>query len=124
MTSRTELNNIPNHCDLNPSTAFKLRQPGGFDRGHNEAGLTQWRQQDKTAVDDSHHETTQLLIEAASCGSTLSLYYQGGSDRGRFRKFSPIHVFRIPDSSVTYVSGYCHLRRAHRTLRTDRISLA
>jgi predicted DNA-binding transcriptional regulator YafY len=89
-----------------------------------EEELTGWRQELKTKVSFSHHCVTQQLIEAAEEDIMVSIYYHGGRECGRFRKFSPEFVFRTPNSLATYVTGFCHLRKAHRVFRTDRISLA
>ena len=93
-------------------------------RNDGEAQLIHWKRQLRRIVCYSQHEVTQILIEAAANESTVALFYQGGSDTGRFRKFTPECVFRTEESLVTYVAGFCHLRRSHRVFRTDRISLA
>lgn len=107
-----------------PASTYRLHGCGQIHQDTAEECLSGWRMQNRQLVSESHHQVTQQLIEAAEGEVTLALYYHGGSDLGRFRKFTPESVFRTPDSMGTYVTGFCHLRKAHRVLRTDRISLA
>ena len=109
---------------LGPGEGFVLHGASPEHEFTPEGALTDWRTGDRIRVDFSHHEITQSLIDAAQQHTTLSLYYHGGTDTGRLRKFTPECVFRISSKEFTYVGGYCHLRRSHRVLRTDRISLA
>ena len=86
--------------------------------------LPAWNELPRQPVYESFDEVVFACIEAAEHGGTLSLYYPGGSDPARLRRFSPFFVFQLPIHEHRYVSGYCHLRRAPRVLRVDRISLA
>ncbi|MCX6847781.1 MAG: hypothetical protein NTY98_02565 [Verrucomicrobia bacterium] len=42
---------------------------------------------------------------------------------GEPRLFTPALVFRVGQSDPLYVNGWCHHRKAHRTLRLDQITL-
>jgi hypothetical protein len=86
--------------------------------------LPAWHELPRRPVHESFDEVVFTCIEAAERGETLSLYYHGGTHPGRLRRFNPFFVFQMPIHEHRYVSGYCHLRRAPRVLRVDRISLA
>ena len=113
-----------NNEGIDPASCFRRQGTAPEHKHTPERALTGWRSKNRRSVDFSHHDITQMLIEATTGRVTVSMYYHGGSDRGRFRKFTPECVFRTANSAVTYVSGFCHLRQAYRVLRTDRISLA
>ena len=86
--------------------------------------LLEWRKLPRFPVTGSDDPLTATLLAAATHGRALPLYYYGGSQPGRLRRFSPELVFRHEDARHTYVSGFCHLRAAPRILRVDRIRLA
>lgn len=85
--------------------------------------LIDWKKQVRHIIERSECKLVQELVEAVQSSATVSIFYQGGVDSGRFRKFTPESVFRKEGSTVTYVAGYCHLRRANRVLRVNRISM-
>ena len=95
--------------------------PAGNDR---ETQLRDWGEIPRVAVRESGDPLENTLLGHASHARSLALYYQGGSQPGRLRHFSPEWVFRHARSRHTYVRGFCHLRRAPRILRVDRIRLA
>ena len=108
-------------CELcEPEQLFQRINQRAEYRNYGDAQLIQWKGQMRRVVGYSHHEVTQILIEAAAEESPA--LFTKGDLMGRFRKFTPECVFRTEDSLVTYVAGYCHLRRAYRVFRTDRIS--
>ncbi|HEX5221608.1 MAG TPA: WYL domain-containing protein [Verrucomicrobiae bacterium] len=86
--------------------------------------LADWRQLSWTPVYDSVHPTAQRLILAALRNEMLSLRYWGGSTPGRERYISPAVVFQLRGRGPLYVAGYCHLRRAERVFRVDRVEIS
>ena len=85
--------------------------------------LREWNELPRRPVQESSDTVVAACLEAADRAAPVSLYYHGGSSPGRLRKFSPDRVFLVPGHDHGYVSGYCHLRRAPRILRADRIAL-
>lgn len=86
--------------------------------------LLAWGELPRLPVTASGIPVTVALLEAVELGRPLAIYYHGGTQPGRLRRFSPDLVFRAQGVRHAYVSGYCHLRHAPRILRVDRISLA
>lgn len=86
--------------------------------------LLAWKNLPRHPVTSSDHPLTATLLRAAADGRAVALYYHGGSQPGRLRRFSPELVFRPEGLRHDYVSGFCHLRQAPRVLRVDRIALA
>jgi len=108
---------------VTPAVAQHPRQTAGF----SPAGpdwLLEWKKLPRHPVGDSDDPLTAALLRAASDGSSVPLFYHGGSQPGRLRRFSPECVFRPEGVRHDYVSGFCHLRNAPRILRVDRIALA
>lgn len=87
--------------------------------------LAHWRNLPRQPVWESADPTASRLIAAAERSSAVSLIYHAGSTPGQSRLFSPACLFRTAhgDAAPLYVSGWCHQRRQHRTLRLDHISL-
>lgn len=85
--------------------------------------LRHWRGLSRHPILESPDPTAALLIRAAERSQSLRLSYQGGAMPGEPRLFSPALVFRVGQSDQLYVSGWCHHRKAHRTLRLDQIIL-
>lgn len=85
--------------------------------------LRQWRGLSRHPIWESPDPTAALLIHAAERSQGLRLSYQGGTMPGEPRLFSPALVFRVGQRDNLYVNGWCHHRRAHRTLRLDQITL-
>ena len=86
--------------------------------------LDSWKNKNRTPVTHSKDLRTSQLIEAVGQSQLIAFYYFGGTSPRQLRLASIESVFRLPDSSQTYVSAYCHLRKEHRTFRVDRLSLA
>ena len=85
--------------------------------------LRHWRGLSRHPIWESPAPTAALLIHAAERSQSLRLIYRGGTMPGEPRLFSPALVFRVGQSDQLYVSGWCHHRKAHRTLRLDQITL-
>jgi predicted DNA-binding transcriptional regulator YafY len=85
--------------------------------------LRHWRGLSRHPIWESPDPTAALLIHAAERSQSLRLSYQGGTMPGEPRLFSPALVFRVGQSDPLYVNGWCHHRKAHRTLRLDQITL-
>ena len=85
--------------------------------------LGDWRLVYWVPVYESVHPTAQRLILAVLRNEMLSLRYWGGSTPGRERSVSPGVVFQVGGRGPLYVSGYCHLRRAERVFRVDRVEI-
>ena len=86
--------------------------------------LGDWRQVRWVPVFESVHPTAQRLIVAALRHEMLTLRYWGGSTPGRERSISPGLVFQLGGCGPLYVAGYCHLRRAERVFRVERVEIA
>jgi len=86
--------------------------------------LADWRQVCWVPVYESVHPTAQRLILAALRSEMLPLRYWGGSTPGRERRISPGLVFQLGGCGPLYVAGYCHLRRAERVFRVERVEIA
>src|SRR5262245_36142272 len=86
--------------------------------------LADWRPLSWVPVYESVHPTAQRLILAALRHEMLPLRYWGGSTPGRERNISPGVVFQLSGRGPLYVAGYCHLRRAERVFRVDRVEIA
>jgi len=109
------------------SSLFRFKS-GYFQALHNDEvqdtyDLAAWRELEKRPIQKTDNETVKHLINAASRRESLTLYYHGGSDTGRLRRFSPEQVFYAEHSTIAYVNGHCHLRGERRTLKIDHISL-
>ena len=105
-------------------SAVKSGSPApGFDDDR-ERWLREWADLPRIPVHKSRDPVTTMILSHALQGRSLPLYYHGGSQPGRLRRFSPELVFRHERGHHTYVSGFCHLREAPRILRVDRIGLA
>lgn len=89
-----------------------------------ERWLRKWADTPRIPVHESDDPLVATLLTHAVEGSPLPLFYHGGSHPGRLRQFSPDLVFRHERGQHTYVSGFCHLQKAPRILRLDRIALA
>jgi predicted DNA-binding transcriptional regulator YafY len=88
------------------------------------ARLEKWYALARLPLLESPNPVTRAFIQAASAGVTVSFYYQGGSTPGGLRRIHPDYVFTTAGGSRSaYVTGYCHLRKAPRAFRVDRISL-
>lgn len=85
--------------------------------------LSHWRGLSRHPIWESPDPTAALFIHAAERSQSLRLSYQGGTMPGEPRLFTPALVFRAGQSDPLYVSGWCHHRKAHRTLRLDQITL-
>jgi hypothetical protein len=86
--------------------------------------LGDWRQVSWVPVYESVHPTAQRLILAALRNEMLSLRYWGGRTPGQERHISPGVVFQLSGRGPLYVAGYCHLRRAERVFRVDRVEIS
>lgn len=89
-----------------------------------ERWLHEWADLPRIPVAEPEGPVIRELLAHARRGAPLALFYQGGAQPGRLRRFSPELVFRHARGRHTYVSGFCHLRGAPRILRVDRIGLA
>lgn len=89
------------------------------------AWLRHWRGLPRRPVWESADPGESLLIAAAERSMPVSLVYHAGSTPGLARTFTPSLLFRTAegDEAPLYVSGWCHHRQAHRTLRVDQITL-
>ena len=85
--------------------------------------LRHWRSLSRQPFWESTNPTAALLIRAAERSRSLRLIYRGGTMPGEPRLFSPALVFRLGQSDTLYVNGWCHHRKAHRTLRLNQITL-
>jgi len=85
--------------------------------------LGDWRRAPWVPVQESVHPTAQRLILAVLRSEMLPIRYWGGSTPGRQRDVSLGLVFQLGGRGPLYVSGYCHLRRAERVFRVDRIEI-
>lgn len=85
--------------------------------------LADWREVKRVPVFVSVHPTAQRLIVAAGRQEMLPLRYWGGSTPGAERKVSPTLVFQIGGYGPLYLCGYCHVRRAERVFRVERVEL-
>lgn len=106
-----------------PAVAKPASPAPGFDDDR-ELWLQEWAELPRIPVHESDDSIVTALLSNALQGRPLPLYYQGGSQPGRLRRFSPELVFRHEHGRHIYVSGFCHLREAPRILRVDRIELA
>jgi predicted DNA-binding transcriptional regulator YafY len=86
--------------------------------------LADWRRVRWMPVYESVHPTAQRLILAAMRNEKILLRYWGGNTPGRLRSVSPGVVFQVCGRGPLYVAGYCHLRRAERVFRVDRVKIA
>jgi predicted DNA-binding transcriptional regulator YafY len=75
-------------------------------------------------VYEAVHPTAQRLILALLRNEMLPVRYWGGSTPGQERHVSPGVVFQLGGHGPLYVAAYCHLRRAQRVFRVDRVELA
>jgi predicted DNA-binding transcriptional regulator YafY len=89
----------------------------------NELWLADWREVQRVPIFKSVHPTAQRLILAAGRQEMLTLRYWGGSTPGGERKVSPTSVFQIGGYGPLYLCGYCHVRRAERVFRVERVEL-
>lgn len=62
------------------------------------------------------------VAEAAAAGRTLELSYHGSSGTVTTRRVEPYGLVRL--HRYWYLAGYCHLRRAARVFRLDRVRCA
>lgn len=106
-----------------PAVARAERRTPPSDGGR-KRWLHEWADLPRIPVCEPEGPVIRELLAHARRGIPLALFYQGGSDPGRLRRFSPELVFRHERGRHTYVSGFCHLRGAPRILRIDRIGLA
>ena len=86
--------------------------------------LREWADRPRIPVTEADDPLASSLLTHSAEGRPLPLFYFGGSHPGRLRKFSPDLVFRHERGPHTYVTGFCHLEKAPRILRLDRIELA
>ena len=86
--------------------------------------LWDWRIRPRFPVWQADDPLPLALLHAIETGRPVQLRYQGGSQPGGPRAFSPDLLFRHRDDGPLYLSGWCHTRRAARILRVDRISEA
>lgn len=54
----------------------------------------------------------------------IALFYLGGTTAGALRHYTPDDIYQLHRGGHIYLTGYCHLRQAARTLRLDRIRFA
>jgi hypothetical protein len=89
------------------------------------AWLKHWRGLPRRPVWESTAPDESMLIAAAERSIPVSLIYHAGSTPGLPRTFTPSLLFRTAEGveAPLYVSGWCHHRQAHRTLRVDQITL-
>lgn len=89
------------------------------------AWLKYWRGLPRRPVWESTSPDEALLIAAAEWSIPVSLIYHAGSTPGQSRTITPSFLFRTAEGAEAplYVSGWCHHRQAHRTLRVDQITL-
>lgn len=89
------------------------------------AWLRHWRSLPRRPVWESACPQVSLLISAAERSMPVTLIYHGGSTPGQARSFTPSLLFHTAegDEAPLYVSGWCHHRQAHRTLRVDQITI-
>lgn len=85
--------------------------------------LADWRLCTRVPVFESVHPVAQRLIVATLRHELLTLRYWGGSTPGTVREVSSGLVFQAGGCGPIYLSGYCHLRRAERVFRVDRMEL-
>lgn len=87
--------------------------------------LRQWQQRPRFPVLESLDDATNRFIQATHNEAPVAFFYHAGRTPGERRLFTPSLVFHTEDnpSAVLYVTGWCHTRNAHRTLRLDRIAL-
>lgn len=88
--------------------------------------LERWRRLPRLPLWESADLTLGQLIRAIEHGRSVRVIYEGGSTPGEARLFTPELIFRTreDDTAAIYISGWCHVRQAHRTLRLDRLRLA
>ena len=91
--------------------------------------LRAWQSLSRRPVWEAFDRKTSRLLWCARTGQSLPLIYHGGSFPGTTRWFTPGLVFQVepPESGPLpslYVTGWCHARHAHRTLRIDRLEIA
>ena len=75
-------------------------------------------------VQESSDPITRCFLEAVLNQESVSLYYQGGSTPGIFRRFQPTSLYRLSPSGPVLASGHCSLRGSTRAMRVDRVRLA
>jgi hypothetical protein len=91
--------------------------------------LQHWRRRPRHPLWEAGHPDVVALIRAAELSLPVRLVYFGGSTPGLARWFTPSLVFQVHEMEAedafapVYVSGWCHVRQAHRTLRLDRLQL-
>jgi hypothetical protein len=118
----------PDAADIVPSRlhkiidAYPLAMPP---RVEIPAWLMHWRSLPRCPVWESAKPVESLLIAATMRSMPVSLVYHAGTTPGQVRTFTPSLLFRTADSDEAplYISGWCHHREAHRTLRVDQITL-
>jgi hypothetical protein len=91
--------------------------------------LREWQSLTRRPVWEAFDRKVSRMLWCARTGESLPLIYHGGSSPGDTRWFSPSLVFQVehPESGPLpnlYVTGWCYTRKAHRTLRMDRLDLA
>jgi len=108
-----------------PLKAFYSRPKSASLRAPLQTGpwLADWRRFQWVPLFESVHPTAQRLIVAVRQQELLTLRYWGGSTPGAPRCVSPRLVFQAGGCGPLYVSGYCHLRRAERVFRVERVEL-
>ena len=75
-------------------------------------------------IHESDDPFARQFLTAAAHGQTVSFYYIGGANPGILRRFRPRSLYRLEPGGPIYATGECHLRRATRVFRLDRVRLA
>lgn len=124
-TAMALLARLPGRLLALPLQAFYGRPKAATRRAQLQAGpgLADWRRFHWVPLFESVHPTAQRLIVAARQQELLTLRYWGGSTPGVARCVLPRLVFQAGGCGPLYVSGYCHLRRAERVFRVERMEL-
>ena len=74
-------------------------------------------------VNPTYTRTFQMLASAWAEGKTVRIWYRArGAAEPQERRFDPYYLEPLGPGHACYVIGYCHLRKALRTLKLERIA--
>jgi predicted DNA-binding transcriptional regulator YafY len=102
-----------------PEAAKPVLPPEPWDEEAEE--LARWRRAPRLPVLDSTAPELSPLLLAIRTGGAVRFRYFGGSGFGAVREITPGLLFSVAGFPGTYVSGYCHVRRAERTFLVERM---
>lgn len=88
-------------------------------------GLDKWERTGQSTVRDqsSLPSLEKRLYYAAKNKETIKIIYHGGTSAGSPRNITPTQLFRKYRYGGLYVKSYCHIKKAVRTFRMDRIEI-